>query len=555
VHTIPSWVKSVDTTLKLARALQNGEPVRVGETSVASASVHTFDPTAPDCVGVVRQADAGRLFYHRKDRNRVLHLDVFHEVGEVSHYTVARMLQKALESCEMHGFMDYIDIQTATGGGRVSGSLRFGQKASLRRAHMNHVHIAAALDENTPKTIPWLVYGAEKAIAASGLEIRKVQAITLFEAENGAQTDLSAYGSFTDSWLKGDQIERAQREQELFKKACALAEEYGDVGDVQQMFLQIDDYSDTSPKRKKTTLPWRRKVEALEEQGYAERKGNDVRLTALGHEMYGFLSSKKSEIEFRLRRLLCQFNRVGRLTRLRRNKPLPQNTRAFRLGVTAIPLQRSEWATDLALPETVLAASVKMEPKIRIRHTDLRKYRVRTLSSAPVCLLIDASSSMAGERIRAARYLAQHLLLISKDKLAVVVFSEDSVAVEVPFTRDVRSLRAGLNRINPFGLTPLAEGIIGAKTYIQESRTKNSLLLLITDGIPTVPKWSLNPIGDALKAAEELRSARIRFGCIGLAPNRKFLQDLSECANGSLHIVDELERHTLAGIARKERGL
>jgi len=76
---------------------------------------------------------------------------------------------------------------------------------------------------------------------------------------------------------------------------------------------------------------------------------------------------------------------------------------------------------------------------------------------------------------------------------------------------------------------------------------------LITDGIPTVPKWTLNPLEDSLTAAKKVAGARMRFGCIGLQPNKSFLQSLSRQAKGTLYVVDELEKETLANIAHRER--
>jgi magnesium chelatase subunit D len=69
---------------------------------------------------------------------------------------------------------------------------------------------------------------------------------------------------------------------------------------------------------------------------------------------------------------------------------------------------------------------------------------------------MDASGSMAGEKRNAAAYLAKHLLLTGKEKVAVVTFQENSSRVVVPFTRNQSILTKGLSTISPAGLTPLA---------------------------------------------------------------------------------------------------
>jgi len=160
---------------------------------------------------------------------------------------------------------------------------------------------------------------------------------------------------------------------------------------------------------------------------------------------------------------------------------------------------------------------------------------------------------MAGARMRAAKYLAQHLLLSTRDRVAVIVFQEREAGLYVPFTRNFEEVERGLRRIRPLGLTPLAEGLVEAAAYIRREKARDPLLLLITDGIPTVPRWTMNPVADAHTAAVRLGKEGVRFSCIGLEPNRGFLRDLAAGARGTLHVVDELEHALLSEIAHTER--
>ena len=99
---------------------------------------------------------------------------------------------------------------------------------------------------------------------------------------------------------------------------------------------------------------------------------------------------------------------------------------------------------------------------------------------------------MAGDKRQAACFLAEHLLLTGKEKVAVVTFQERSSKVVVPFTRNESLLRKGLSTINPAGLTPLADGIMTALNLINNTRVRNPLLVLITDGIPNTPLWTMD---------------------------------------------------------------
>jgi magnesium chelatase subunit D len=170
-----------------------------------------------------------------------------------------------------------------------------------------------------------------------------------------------------------------------------------------------------------------------------------------------------------------------------------------------------------------------------------------------ICLLIDASASMAGRRILAAKHLARHLLVSTRDRIAVIAFQERDVRVYVPFTRDYAQVEEGLSCIQPMGLTPLAHGLSQSLDLIRDSRVRRPLLLLITDGIPTVAKWTIDPLSDALEAARHVGQGRIPFGCIGLQPSKRYLEELARAAGGTLHVVEELDEDALVTIAHSER--
>ncbi|HBQ26098.1 MAG TPA: magnesium chelatase, partial [Syntrophomonas sp.] len=61
---------------------------------------------------------------------------------------------------------------------------------------------------------------------------------------------------------------------------------------------------------------------------------------------------------------------------------------------------------------------------------------------------------------------------------------------------------------------------------IKDNRVKNPLLVLITDGIPNTPLWTLDAKADALEAATHIKENKIRLICIGVESNRNFLEKL-----------------------------
>jgi len=321
----------------------------------------------------------------------------------------------------------------------------------------------------------------------------------------------------------------------------------------------------------------------LEEAGLVRREVRGMRLTPEGRELLTFLRNHLRDVKLRFRKLIRRIPGRG-LSRLHtrrpgRGAPSP-DVRYGQVRGTA-PAQPGAWLNDVAVPETVIAAirrtylerisaptassgtmgSGRMSGdaaggtpvRLRLDRNDIQVNLRASEQSLHVCLLIDASASMAGRRIMAAKHLARHLLVSTRDRIAVIAFQERDVRVYVPFTRDYGTVEEGLSRIQPLGLTPLAHGLSRSMELINSSRVRRPLLLLITDGIPTVPKWSADPLADAIEAARQLRAGRIPFGCIGLQPSRRYLEQLTREAGGTLHVVDELSEESLITIAHRER--
>lgn len=311
-------------------------------------------------------------------------------------------------------------------------------------------------------------------------------------------------------------------------------------------------------------------VRQLEDEGLVRRDLRGLRLTESGAELARYLDGHLRDIKLRFRKLIRRLPASGAAVRRKpgpsRSKPCPE----VRWGPVrgSAPLPPGERMGDLAVPETVRAAlrralqeSVNQggdpadtaRSRLRVSRPDIHVHLRSGEAPLHICLLIDASASMAGRRILAAKHLVRHLLVSTRDRIAVIGFQERDVRVYVPFTRDWNQVEAGLARIQPLGLTPLAHGLTQSLELIRDSRVRRPLLLLITDGIPTVPLWSIDPLTDALEAARLVGEARVPFGCIGLQPSRRYLEEMVRKGSGTLHVVDELDEEALVRIAHQER--
>ena len=451
-------------------------------------------------------------------------------------------------------FLPYIDVQTALGGGRLDGPLIYGREAGVRQAHITHVHLSMLNVHVLVSSIFIIVGAVETAVQNAGLELRKVSYIA---AESGnAPMDLSDYTTLSDSFLRqtGRDQQIATAQAPSWYRAEALARQAARVVGTTEDALELlealaagmhpeDLAKFRGPKGKKTGGIRR----ALLESGLVQWDRHLYKLTTQGQMALDYLQQHRSEIQAYLRRLLWSLPATS--------IPAPE-----RMGTTlksgivrsrgcALPKQPGDMPGHLAVAETLIAKGTERGP---LKPGHLRFWYTRDKKARPVVLLLDASASMAGRRMAAAKEFARHLIVTSKEKVCVVVFQDSSVEVICDFTKNPRKLEAGLTRVRAEGLTPMAKGL---ETVGELCRGKliKPLVLCVTDGIPTVPYRTLSPLDDAISAARKLAKQGIRLGCIGLEPNHGFLRQMMQAAKGSLYIVDELEASTMAAIARKEQ--
>ncbi|WP_371365174.1 hypothetical protein SRRS_00670 [Sporomusa rhizae] len=193
-----------------------GEGMRLGQSAVLSTKVHAFASRRPEFVQIFN-ADAGKVLYNRSNSGEICHLDIFHQCAQVDHRFVAYYVYQAIGkynsladrqielACAGIVNPDFVDIQTAVGGGRITGSLHGGQKLSLRRVHENHVHIALRLTAIDYMCLFYIVAAVEAALADQGVELRCNEGIFYVDSPE-FQAELSSYSDQTDSLLVGRQL-------------------------------------------------------------------------------------------------------------------------------------------------------------------------------------------------------------------------------------------------------------------------------------------------------------------------------------------------------------
>ena len=550
----------------LADALDQG--IRLGEAAVASHCVHILRPADPDAVTVLVDRDAGQVFYGRRVAGAITHIDVFHAPALVPPAAVRTAFAQALrewrgsEGSAARGVSpDWFDVQTAVAGGRLSGELSGGLRPTVLAAHRGHVHLAGVLPPSAIAFALYLVAALELELAQLGCPPRRVQRVL---AERSGAADplaggLEPYAALTDSWLREPSpppasLPVAPLQERLLVAAATLASDLGDAEGVRSLLDVLAQPAPASLLRglEPRGLRLRDALARLVQEGWAVPVGSHWALTPAGMALRQTFRTRLREVELAMRT-------AARRSAAGATGGLPDRGAALAARRPRAPRarlpERGEALGAVAVSETALAAARRVRSRSRFRVTpaDIRVVERRRTRPVDLCLLLDASASMEGSRMRAAKTLARHLLLTGRERVAVMAFQERAAVLAVPLTRNYAAAERGLARVVPAGLTPLAAGLQAARQYLEQAHARNPLLLLVTDGIPTVGLAAGSPLEEALEEADRLKATGVVLCCIGLEPNEHYLSELAHRAGGRLHVVPELRPDLLAAVARHER--
>lgn len=554
--------------------------VRLGESTVTSRRAHARMPEkrVKGQIKVLINRDAGKTYLDYVDVDQIVHIDVYHKLGEIDPRDVARVIFWALDEHFLEkdpqlqyaederfklvtSYANKIFITTNQGKGLLYDLFQDVVKPFIEgeEGH-DHVHILARLSREEYYLVYVMAEAVEEVILASGVKLSKVRNIT----HGNQKEERESYAGYIKlPWknFKGQNARQLPDKENVNQLILKLAEKLGGVDEIEEF---MESYSTNIFKRKgieQQKKKWgdvEHDLEQLEELGLIKDSILGKVLTKKGLQLKDYVVNHKCELETEIRRNTRRapsggsgrFKKLGKIERKTAQIEYTNRNRT-------INDPDKSWSGDLAVPETIIQAKknsfLRGDQHFTVKKQDLHFYDKKTYVPIDICLLIDASGSMAGDKRQAACFLAEHLLISGKEKVAVVTFQERSSSVVVPFTRNQRVLSKGLSTISPAGLTPMANGIMTAVDLIKNNRVKNPLLVLITDGIPNTPLWTLDAKADALEAATHIKENKIRLICIGVESNRNYLEKLAERADGALYLVDDLNKDNLINIVRYEK--
>lgn len=195
--------------------------------------------------------------------------------------------------------------------------------------------------------------------------------------------------------------------------------------------------------------------------------------------------------------------------------------------------------------------NAKMRP-VYVEKGDMRSKRLARKAGALVCFLVDASGSMALNRMQSAKGAALRLLnesYQSRDQVSIIPFRGDAAEVLLPPSRSISMARARLDRLPCGGGSPLAHGLqIAARTglnAIASGDVGRVMVVLLTDGRANVPLARSNaeagtdlselPKQSQDEINEEVKETAARLGAAGI----------------SLLVIDTENKFVSSGFAEK----
>jgi magnesium chelatase subunit D len=154
---------------------------------------------------------------------------------------------------------------------------------------------------------------------------------------------------------------------------------------------------------------------------------------------------------------------------------------------------------------------------VAIRAEDLRIKRFRDKAGALFVFAVDASGSMALNRMRQAKG-AVHALLerayVNRDRVALLSFRGQGADLLLPPTGSVELLRRAVDQIPTGGGTPLAAALLAALEVASQARRRglrNVVLVLLTDA-----RANIGIHADRAGVEDELQALALQAGASGL---------------------------------------
>ena len=194
-------------------------------------------------------------------------------------------------------------------------------------------------------------------------------------------------------------------------------------------------------------------------------------------------------------------------TRGRHIRSTPGNPRRARIDIPATLRSAAPWQP--------LRQAATSERQLSLRVDDIRVKQYRSKAGVLFCFVVDASGSMALNRMRQAKGAVQHLLqqaYVHRDRVALLAFRGSSCELLLPPSQSVELARRALDVLPTGGTTPLAAALLSTIDVAAQARSRGIMqcvALFLTDGRGNV---SLQRSHDVAEEVQVLANAVVAAG-------------------------------------------